>query len=366
MAETAVRGRFVWHELMTTDVNAAVAYYQKVVGWKTQPWQTDSNYLMWVAKSGPIGGVAALPAADAAPYWLHYIGTPDIDATVRDAEQLGGHIVVPITNIANGGRYAVLADPQGGKFGVYWSAGATTPVGQPQPGEFAWHELATTDYQVAFNFYQALFGWQKTDQLDMGEMGVYFMFGMNGHSIGGIYNKRPDTAASWCCYALVADAIKAAKLAAKLGGKVCNGPMQVPGGNWIAQLADPQGAMHAVVSPAPVSAKPAVTAAATKVVKRKASKSKAVKKKKAAAKSKRDAVATKPAKKAVKKQAAKKKRVKKPMKKPAAKQRAIKKKSARKKIAVKKLPRTSKAKTVNKAAKKRSKPKRRVVATRKK
>jgi predicted enzyme related to lactoylglutathione lyase len=367
MAETAVRGRFVWQELMTTDVQSAVAYYQKVVGWKTQAWQVDSNYLMWVAKSGPIGGVAALPAVDAAPYWLHYIGTADIDATVRDAEQLGGHIVVPITNIANGGRYAVLADPQGGKFGVHWSAGATTPVGQPQSGEFAWYELATSDYQAAFNFYQALFGWQKTDQLDMGEVGVYFMFGINGQSIGGIYNKRSDTTVSWCGYALVADAVKAAKLAAKSGGKVCNGPMQVPGGNWIAQLSDPQGAMHAVVSPTPASAKAAVAqAAAKKGVKKKASKSKSVKKKTTIAKSKQAAVATRSTNKAVKKPAAKKKVVKKSLKRPAAKQHVIKKKLVKKKIAAKKLRRFSRAKAVNETVKKRAKPKRRIVAKRKK
>jgi predicted enzyme related to lactoylglutathione lyase len=31
------------------------------------------------------------------------------------------------------------------------------------------------------------------------------------------------------------------------GGKVLNGPMEVPGGGWIVQAQDPQGAMFAVV-----------------------------------------------------------------------------------------------------------------------
>jgi predicted enzyme related to lactoylglutathione lyase len=29
-------GRFVWYELMTTDMEAAKAFYAKVVGWGTQ------------------------------------------------------------------------------------------------------------------------------------------------------------------------------------------------------------------------------------------------------------------------------------------------------------------------------------------
>lgn len=354
MADATARGRFVWHELMTSDVKSAVGYYRKVVGWKTEVWQQGSDYLMWVASSGPMGGVAALPASDAAPYWLHYIATPDIQATVQDAEKLGGKVVVPITAIANGGRYAVLTDPQGGRFGVYESHTAPPSPGMPQLGEFSWHELLTTDYQAAFAFYQALFGWQKTEQLDMGDMGVYFMFGLGGQSMGGMYNKSPGmpNAVGWCCYAQVADAVKAAQVAARSGGKICNGPMQVPGGSWIAQLMDPQGAMHAVVSTAPVtqSAESMAKTAVGKVTRKKkqprkktVSKKPVSKKKKTVAKPKRTVTASKSARKK-----ATGKKVRKSARPP-----VPKKKTGKKKVAPRKLKRTPKAKVVKRPATKR-------------
>lgn len=362
MAELTVRGSFVWHELMTTDIAAAAKYYQKVIGWKTQPFEQDPSYLMWVAKNGPLGGVMQL-AAGVASYWLPYVGTADIEATVNSATTLGGTVVVPVTNLAHGGRYAVLADPLGAHFGVYWSANAM-PAGMPQLGEFGWHELATSDYQAAFAFYQALFGWEKTGEHDMGEMGIYYMFGLNGHAMGGIFNKPPGMPAAWCCYALVADTAKTAKTAAAAGGTVCNGPMQVPGGTWIAQISDPQGAMHAVMSPPPATASAAATvkqASPKKASKKKSTKKKSAKKKPAAAKSKTG-------QKAAKKQAPKKK-VAKSAKKKVARKSATKKKLGKRKVASKKLQRGSKAKVAKakkKQAKKKPMTKRRKVAKRKK
>src|SRR5262249_51587569 len=84
MADNTVRGRFVWHELMTPDTSGAHAFYSKAVGWKTQPWEHDPSYQMFAAGSGPLGGSVA--QVSGTPHWLHYIGTPDIDATVATAK----------------------------------------------------------------------------------------------------------------------------------------------------------------------------------------------------------------------------------------------------------------------------------------
>jgi len=356
MADSTVRGRFVWHELITTDVAGAVAFYKKVVGWKTQPWDKDSSYLMWVSKSGPIGGVAKLSetAVSAQPYWLPYIATTDIEATVNDAGRLGGKVLVPVTDIPNGGRYAVIADPQGASFGVYASAQTTAP-GKPVMGDFSWHELATSDYQAAFSFYQTLFGWEKTGEHDMGDMGMYFMYGLNGQPLGGMYNKRHEMPTHWLGYAQVKSADVAAKAAAKAGGKVMMEPMQVPGGSWISIMSDPQGAVSAVVTemqpqtqeehqPAEMTAAPAKAKTKSAPAKKKAKKTA---KKKLAAKAKQAPV-KKSAKKAGKKTSKKKGSAKATKKKAPVK--ASKKKSAKKKVVAKRALK-------NKAAKKTSKKK---------
>jgi predicted enzyme related to lactoylglutathione lyase len=343
MAEPTVRGSFVWHDLMTSDVPAAVTYYQKVNGWKTQPF--DANYLMWVAKTGPLGGVEALPAGQTTPYWLPYVGTTDIGATLKLAEKLGGKIVKPVTEIASGGSYAVLADPQGAIFGVHWGPNSKPAAGMPQVGQFSWQELATSDYQAAFAFYQALFGWQKVGEHDMGAMGMYFMYGLNGQPFGGMFTIMPGMPMppAWCCYAQVADARKTAKVAVKAGGKLINGPMQVPGGSWIAQLIDPQGGMHAVVSfdplmgIAPTVSEPAATP--TTPVKKAAKKK--VTKKKIAKKSSKKKAANKLAGKSV------------PKKKVVVKK--AKKKAVKKKTSVKKSKRPVKAKVAKKKSAKRKK-----------
>ena len=122
MADNTVRGRFVWHELMTPDTSGAHAFYSKVLGWKTQAFEHDPSYQMFAAGSGPLGGSVA--QASGTPHWLHYVGTPDIDATVQAAKSRGGSVTKEVTSIPSGaGKYAVLTDPQGAAIAVYQSSG---------------------------------------------------------------------------------------------------------------------------------------------------------------------------------------------------------------------------------------------------
>jgi hypothetical protein len=138
-------------------------------------------------------------------------------------------------------------------------------------------------------------------------MGVYQMFGRGGGiPNGGIMKPPPGAPAAWMPYALVKDAKAAAATAGASGGKIVNGPMEVPGGDWIATGMDPQGAMFSVHSlkPAATAAAPAKKAAPVKKAKKKAVKKAAPKKSKAKP-VKKSAKKSKPAKKAPKKKAAK-------------------------------------------------------------
>jgi predicted enzyme related to lactoylglutathione lyase len=116
--------------------------------------------------------------------------------------------------------------------------------------EFSWHELATTDHSAAFEFYQALFGWNKTESMDMGPMGIYQMYGRGEMTLGGMFNKSEDMPgpSAWLLYIEVEDVDHTARKVQELGGKILNGPMEVPGGGRIAQCMDPQGAAFAIHS----------------------------------------------------------------------------------------------------------------------
>ena len=149
------------------------------------------------------------------------------------------------------GRFAVIQDPQSAVLALYTPADdASGHDGQPAIGEFSWHELSTSDYAAAFDFYSALFGWVKTETMDMGPGGIYQMYGcVPGQALGGMFNKpadQPGPPASWLYYVTVLDVHAKVEQVKQLGGQVLNGPMDVPGGDIVAQCMDPQGAAFAL------------------------------------------------------------------------------------------------------------------------
>jgi predicted enzyme related to lactoylglutathione lyase len=309
MADTNVRGRFVWHELLTPNRAGAHEFYERAVGWRPQSWEHDESYSMFVGPRGPLGG--AVEDRTATPQWLPYVATTDVDATVADATGLGARVQTAPADLPNAGRYAVLLDPQGAVFGVHASGAAAGPESTPQPGEFSWHELATNGApEEAFAFYTKLFGWDELDRFDMGPLGTYLIFGRSGTQLGGMFDKgaagRPG-AAYWLGYVSVDDLEAATERAKGARGSVLVGPMDVPGGDRIAQLMDPHGAFFALHKRAATQSAPAQQRAAQSggtAPSRKAKPKPA--KKAAAAKRRAKPAARKPAKKPAAKKARKK------------------------------------------------------------
>jgi predicted enzyme related to lactoylglutathione lyase len=288
MPAPIARGRFVWHELMTNNTDAAAAFYGKVIGWKTQAWDPDSSYKMFAVNDVAVAGYLPLPdqakLAGSPPHWMTYIGVPDVDAAVRQATGLGAQVHVAPRDIPHAGRFAVLADPQGATFAVFRGDGPDVP--QPEMGGFSWHELATTDYQAAWKFYRTLFGWEQIASHDMGPAGVYLEFGLGGKALGGIYNKTLEVPMpNWLPYIRVPLADDTGKAATRAGGRVILDPLEVPGGDRVVVFLDPQGAAIAGHSKGAAPAKKA--AGKKKPAKKKPAKKKPAKKKPKAKKRRR-------------------------------------------------------------------------------
>ena len=392
MAQPSIQGRFVWQELMTNDTAAAAAFYPKFSGWQAGPSPHDASYTLFRAGSGPVAGLMKLPA-DAhgvLPYWLPYVGSDDVDATVAAAEKLGAKVLHATTEMSGVGRFAVLADPQGAAFGIYKPNTAMPEKPTPSLGEFAWQELGTSNLEAAFEFYHELFGWQAIHRMEMGPGGIYLIFGQSGVQRGGMFKLNPAGPSRWLPYIEVANADAAASAARAAGARIVNGPMDVPGGARIAQLHDPQGVLVAVHSAAPVAAKsapekksppkpqaaPAQPAAAKPATAPSASTAKPAAPKPAVAKPAAAKVAAvkpapakpAPAKPAPAKPAAAAKKT--PAKTPAKKSAAKKAKKAKKKIVAKKSAKRAKKKSAPKKAKQKARGKSRArgkkKATRKK
>jgi uncharacterized protein len=249
---SAETGRFVWFDLMTTDLEKAKSFYSDVIGWQTRKWP-GGDYEMWMAGEQSIGGLMALPTearkAGTPPHWMGYVATNDVDATVKKAEKLGGRVLVPAQDIPDVGRFAFLADPQGAAFAVFMSKSGGAPSSLDH---FSWCELNSTDWKAGWKFYSELFGWKHTSSMEMGpELGEYFMFGLDPkRPMGGMSNTASmmKVPAHWLHYIKVKNADETVKKVNQKGGKVLNGPMDVPGGGRIAQCMDPQGAAFAIHS----------------------------------------------------------------------------------------------------------------------
>lgn len=257
------KGRFVWYDLMTTDPDAAQTFYSAVVGWGTDQWQGPNEglppYTMWMVGEHSIGGVMELsPEAieqGAPPHWISYIAVPDADAAVARAQELGGTVLMPAFDIPTVGRFAVVADPSGAVFAPFKPEGeAPGSEGMAPVGQFSWNELMTDDHEAAFSFYADLFGWEKGEAMDMGDAGIYQLFGRGGMPMGGIMNKPPEMPmGAWNHYVRVDDIESAVERVSANGGTVMHGPMDVPGGDRVAVCQDPQGAvfsLHFVAAPA--------------------------------------------------------------------------------------------------------------------
>ncbi len=265
MSDSPARGRFVWYDLMTPDPEGAKAFYKNVVGWTMTDFEGSQEgeggpYEMWTVGEKPVGGLMALPeeaqARGAPPHWLAYVTVPDTHAVVARTTELGGSVLKEPTTMPGVGTFAVLSDPNGAVFAPYTpeTDDPTYGAAPPSHGEFSWHELGTTNYEAAFEFYSSLFGWKVDEDMDMGEHGIYRTYASEddlGFPYGGMFNKPPEMpgpAAFWLYYISVPDMEAAVARVKENGGEVLVGPMEVPGGDFITQCKDPQGAMFALHS----------------------------------------------------------------------------------------------------------------------
>jgi uncharacterized protein len=253
----ASRGKFIWYDLMTTDTKAAARFYSEVVGWSAQEHQMahGDTYTVFSKGDRMVAGLMAIPepmrAEGVPPCWSGYVSSDDVDADARRIEAAGGSVKRPPADIPNIGRFAVVADPGDAVFLIFKPSGAEEPkpAAPMTPGHIGWHELYAGDPARELAFYSGLFGWTKDRAHDMGPMGTYQIFAIGGTACGGIMKAAPPVPhPCWSYYIAVESVAGASDRAQARGATVLNGPMEVPGGAWIVQARDPQGAHFAMVS----------------------------------------------------------------------------------------------------------------------
>jgi uncharacterized protein len=262
----ALHGSWIWYELMTSDPAGAKAFYEAVVGWSITPGSdaTAGYGFIGNADGGMTGGVLTLTPEmvqnGARAGWLGYIGVDDADAAVDQAREAGAKVLMPASDVSMAGRIALLADPDGAPFYVMTpnmpaDGGTSTAFAPTTAGRCGWNELVAAGIDGALAFYTGLFGWTLPEPMDMGPHGKYHFFEQGGVVNGAMFQGAGEMGPPhWNHYFRVTDIDQAAAAVTAHGGQVVNGPMQVPGGDWIVHLTDPEGAFCCLVGARPGAA----------------------------------------------------------------------------------------------------------------
>jgi len=242
-----VAGRWLWVDLITTDVSRSRDFYAKVFGWELRehPASTGSSRYLTIHVNGrDIGGlVAAPPDAKVGARWIG-LASGDPKAMASRAREHGGAVVVAPRMLAGRGELAVLRDPEGVHFAVVRAEGGDPADHVGQDNEWLWTELWSKDPARAADFYRDVFGYAVGTAGDKASNG--YVLAAGGRARAGIM-RLPDASldAAWIPYVRVASITATVERARVNGARVIVEPRRHYQSK-VAVLVDPLGAPFAV------------------------------------------------------------------------------------------------------------------------
>ena len=112
-------GALAWNELASPDPESSAAFYARVFGWSTEQMPgAEMTYLIISTADGHTNGGIREAASTEPCYWVVYLGTDDLDASLARAGELGGTALSEPIDVGPG-RFAAVQDPQGAVFALY-------------------------------------------------------------------------------------------------------------------------------------------------------------------------------------------------------------------------------------------------------
>jgi predicted enzyme related to lactoylglutathione lyase len=236
------KGKFVWRELMSSDLEGARAFYGGLFGWSWSKMDMP-NMEYWVAAAGPemvCGLMGQLEAPH--PFWASYLGVDELDAAVVTVTEAGGEICMPPTDIPGTGRFSLVKDPTGANVMLFeGSDQGAAPGGMPGMHTFCWESLQTPDLEAAKAFYRTGGGWTYTP------MGPEMALASAGADmVADLGPQQMGAPPHWSTHVAVADLDAARAKVEALGGRVLVPEIPVPGFGRMCIFQDPQGAVLSV------------------------------------------------------------------------------------------------------------------------
>ena len=247
-------GKVVFAELITPDLAGAEHFYSALFGWTFTDIPTQGTHYAAVMTNGAqIAGLVEKPlppGGNRRPFWLTFLGTRDIQASATLAQQYGARLLFAPRTVDDLGQEAVLADPEGGVFGLLASSSGDPPDLMVDDGTWIWSALFTADPRQDAGFYHALFGYQVFSGPGDKPATPHLVVASDGYaraSINPYPVSRPGYRPHWINFVRVEDVATAVSKAVSLGAHVLVPPHNDREGDPVAILADPQGAFFGML-----------------------------------------------------------------------------------------------------------------------
>ncbi|AUG78980.1 glyoxalase [Kitasatospora sp. MMS16-BH015] len=257
-AEHYPPGTPCWIDLMAPDQQAALDFYRDLFGWQGEVGPPEfGGYAMCTLNGKPVAGIMkAQPMNEGDPVpptvWTSYLASADADATQAAITAAGGTVMFPAMDVGTVGRMLVAADPTGAVFGVWQPVDFYGAQVVNEAGALCWNELHTEDLPAARAFYRQALGIESELMEGMTD---YFAAKVSGRPVGGLTTlggqAPPGTPPHWLVYFAVDDTDSTVDALVKRGGNVLVPPFDMVAGR-MAVVADPQGAVFAVIKPVPM------------------------------------------------------------------------------------------------------------------
>ncbi|MCK5915142.1 MAG: VOC family protein [Deltaproteobacteria bacterium] len=236
------QGKFVWHDLLTSDVKGAENFYGNLLGWS---FKKQGRYTVVLNKDQAIAGIVEVKSQDKevhAARWLASLSVPDVEKAMGIVRRAGGVVNEGPVEMENRGRGALIRDPQGAQLMLLHSCDGDPEDADPEIGAWLWVELLSNNSQASLEFYKELGGYESVDWED-----DYWLLKNEGKWRCGVrFISEKDLEVRWIPTVRVADPVVTSSYAEMLGGRVLVEPGDISHNESAALIEDPNGALFAI------------------------------------------------------------------------------------------------------------------------
>ena len=232
-------GKFVWLDLLTTDVTTAKNFYGELFGWT---FKKQGRYTVVLNKGQPIGGIVDVRPKEGqehAAHWLASLSVPDVDKAVMLVQKAGGSIPVGPVDMKNRGRGALIIDSQGAQLMLLHSSAGDPADKEPPMGSWLWIELWSNNPEDSVDFYKELGGYSSINMKE----NYWLLLCKDKWRAGVRFIPYENMEVRWVPVVRVSDTVSISEHAEKLGGQILVQPKEISISGSVALIEDPVGGL---------------------------------------------------------------------------------------------------------------------------